>query len=45
MNAPRNISPADVDVTSNVDGIESSPVVCLCSALRRLEPWSAADAN
>ena len=45
IKAPKNISPADVDVTSNVEGIESSPVVSLWSAFRILEPWSAADAN
>ena len=45
INAPRNISPADVDVTSNADGIEISPVVCLCRALRRLDAWSAAEAS
>ena len=45
MKAPRNISPALVPETSKSDGIDSSPVASLCSALRSVEAWSAAEAS
>ena len=34
-NAPKNISPALVDVTSITEGIDKSPVASLCRAFRR----------
>ena len=44
-NAPRNISPADVDPTSNTDGICNSPVESLYNALRAVDAWSVAEAS
>ena len=44
-NAPRNISPALVDATSNSDGMLSSPVASLCSAFRAVDAWSDALAS
>ncbi len=43
--APRNISPAEVEVTEYSDGIDSSPVAILCSALRAVPAWSTAEAS
>ena len=45
MKAPRNMSPALVEVTANSDGMVTSPVAALCSALRAVSAWSTALAS
>ena len=44
-NAPKNISPALVEVTSKIEGIEICPVASLYKAFLIVLAWSEAEAN
>ena len=44
-NAPRNMSPALVEIILSSDGMLNCPVACLYSAFRAVAAWSAALAS